>query len=150
MRGVTTSRCKDSVSISRGNHSFKFGGEISYEKIVHDTLLDNYGVFTFNGSRTTGNAYRGLPAGLPSTMTQDAPVRKTDNGAYLSFFAQDDFRVHPRVTLNLGLRYDLQFPLTRSLRTASWRSCPGEVYGRRRTLRKGCFSRAIGASAAGS
>ena len=45
-------------------------------------------------------------------MTQDAPVRKTDNGAYLSFFAQDDFRVHPRVTLNLGLRYDLQFPFT--------------------------------------
>ena len=37
---------KDSVSMSRGNHSFKFGGEVSYEKIVHDTLLDNYGVFS--------------------------------------------------------------------------------------------------------
>jgi hypothetical protein len=45
-------------------------------------------------------------------MTQDAPVRKTDNGAYLSAFAQDDFRVHSRVTLNLGVRYDLQFPFT--------------------------------------
>ena len=45
-------------------------------------------------------------------MTQDAPVRKTDNGAYFSAFAQDDFRIHPRVTLNLGLRYDLQFPFT--------------------------------------
>ena len=30
---------KDSLSMSRGNHSFKFGGEISYERIVHDTLL---------------------------------------------------------------------------------------------------------------
>jgi hypothetical protein len=102
---------KDSLTMTRENHSFKFGGEVSYEKIVHDTLLDNYGVFTFNGSKT-GNAYADFLLGLPATMTQDAPVRKLDNGAYISLFAQDDYRVHPRVTLNLGLRYDLQFPLT--------------------------------------
>lgn len=102
---------RDALSVSRGKHSFKFGGEVSYEKIVHDTLLDNYGVFAFNGSKT-GNAYADFLLGLPSTFTQDAPVRKTDNGAYLSFFVQDDFHVHPRLTLNLGLRYDLQFPFT--------------------------------------
>ena len=102
---------KDTLSIARGNHSFKLGGEVSYETIVHDTLLDNYGVFTFNGSKT-GNAYADFLLGLPATMTQDAPIRKTDNGWYLSLFAQDDWRVHPRVTLNLGLRYDLQFPFT--------------------------------------
>jgi hypothetical protein len=102
---------RDALSVSRGRHSFKFGGEVSYEKIVHDTLLDNYGVFAFNGSKT-GNAYADFLLGLPSTFTQDAPVRKTDNGAYLSFFVQDDFHVHPRLTLNLGLRYDLQFPFT--------------------------------------
>ena len=102
---------KDTVSMSRGNHSFKFGGEVSYEEIVHDTLLDNYGVFAFNASKT-GNAYADFLLGLPSTMTQDAPVRKTDNGAYISLFAQDDFRISSKVTLNLGLRYDLQFPYT--------------------------------------
>jgi hypothetical protein len=102
---------RDALSVSRGKHSFKFGGEVSYEKIVHDTLLDNYGVFAFNGSKT-GNAYADFLLGLPSTFTQDAPVRKTDNGAYLSFFVQDDFHVHRRLTLNLGLRYDLQFPFT--------------------------------------
>ena len=102
---------KDSISMSHGNHSFKFGGEISYEQIVHDTLLDNYGVFAFNASKT-GNAYADFLLGLPATMTQDAPIRKLDNGAYYSFFAQDDFRIHPRVTLNLGVRYDLQQPLT--------------------------------------
>ena len=102
---------KDTVSMSRGNHSFKFGGEVSYEEIVHDTLLDNYGVFAFNASKT-GNAYADFLLGLPATMTQDAPIRKTDNGAYISLFAQDDYRVHPRVTLNLGVRYDLQFPYT--------------------------------------
>src|SRR6185503_11215126 len=102
---------RDVLSQTRGNHSFKFGAEVSYESIVHDTLLDNYGVFAFNGSKT-GNAYADFLLGLPSTMTQDAPIRKTDKGWFVSLFAQDDFRIHPRVTLNLGLRYDVQFPFT--------------------------------------
>src|SRR4029078_12154249 len=102
---------KDSLSLSRGNHWLKIGGEVSYEKIVHDTLLDNYGVFLFNGSKT-GNAYADFLLGLPATMTQDAPVRKTDNGAYFSAFAQDDFRIHPPIRLNLGVRYDVQMPYT--------------------------------------
>jgi len=102
---------KDVLSVTKGKHSLKMGGDVSYEAIIHDTLLDNYGVFTFNGSKT-GNAYADFLLGLPATMTQDAPVRKTDNGIYLSAFAQDDFRMHPRVTLNLGVRYDLQFPYT--------------------------------------
>jgi hypothetical protein len=102
---------KDTLSLNRGNHAFRLGAEVSYESIVHDTLLDNYGVFAFNGSKS-GNAYADFLLGLPSTMTQDAPVRKVDQGWYLSVFAQDDWRIHPRLTLNLGLRYDLQFPLT--------------------------------------
>ena len=108
---------KDALSVTSGKHSLKFGGDVSYEGIVHDTLLDNYGTFGFNGTRTAvggapGNAYSDFLLGLPNSMSQDAPVRKTDNGAYISAFAQDDFRVHSRVTLNLGVRYDLQFPFT--------------------------------------
>jgi hypothetical protein len=102
---------RDNVILSKGNHSFRFGGEASYEKIVHDTLLDNYGLFTFNGSKT-GNAYADFLLGLPATMSQDAPIRKLDNGAYFSAYVQDDYRIHPRVTLNLGVRYDVQMPLT--------------------------------------
>jgi hypothetical protein len=102
---------KDTLSVVNGSHSFKFGGEVSYEKIVHDTLLDNYGVFAFNGTKT-GNAYADFLLGVPSSMSQDAPIRKTDNGWYVSLFAQDDWRIHKNVTLNLGLRYDLQFPFT--------------------------------------
>jgi hypothetical protein len=99
------------MSITRGSHSIKVGGEISYEKIIHDTLLDNYGVFSFNASKTN-NAYADFLLGLPATMTQDAPIRKIDSGAYYSLFVQDDYRIHPRVTLNLGLRYDVQPPYT--------------------------------------
>jgi hypothetical protein len=108
---------KDAISITKGKHALKTGADVSYEAIVHDTLLDNYGTFGFNGSKTAvggapGNAYADFLLGLPNSMTQDAPVRKTDNGSYISAFAQDDFRIHPRVTLNLGVRYDLQFPFT--------------------------------------
>ena len=102
---------RDNLILSKGDHSFRLGGEVSYEKIVHDTLLDNYGLFTFNGSKTT-NAYADFLLGLPATMSQDAPIRKLDNGAYFSAYLQDDYRIHPRVTLNLGVRYDVQMPLT--------------------------------------
>jgi len=47
----------------------------------------------------------------PSTMTQDAPVERRQRWVHQRF-AQDDFRIHSRVTLNLGLRYDVQFPFT--------------------------------------
>lgn len=100
---------KDAISLSHGRHAMKFGIDISYERIVHDTLLDNYGVFTFDGTKT-GNAYADFLLGVPARMTQDVPTRNIDSGSYISLFAQDDFRVHPRVTLNLGLRYDVQFP----------------------------------------
>jgi hypothetical protein len=108
---------KDALSVNKGKHALKMGADLSYEAIVHDTLLDNYGTFGFNGTKTAvggaaGNAYADFLLGLPNSMSQDAPVRKTDNGSYLSAFMQDDFRIHSRVTLNLGVRYDLQFPFT--------------------------------------
>ena len=102
---------KDALSMVRGNHSFKFGGEMSYETIVHDTLLDNYGVFSFNGSKT-GNAYADFLLGRPATMTQDAPISRSTTPRTWACYAQDDWRVHKHVTLNLGVRYDLQTPLT--------------------------------------
>ena len=82
--------------------------------MVHDTLLNNYGVFNFatNNPRGTKNATADFLLGLPSTMNQDSPTTKIDNEWYYALFFQDDFRVAPRLTLNLGVRYDLQMPIT--------------------------------------
>ncbi len=51
------------------------GGELSYNKTIQDTLLNNYGVFTFNNS-VTKNALADFMIGIPSAVTQDAPVTR--------------------------------------------------------------------------
>jgi hypothetical protein len=101
---------RDTLSRNRGRHALRVGGEFSYEDITLDTTLNNYGVFTFDGTKT-GNAFADFLTGQLRRFTQDAPVRKIDKGWYLGLFVQDDYRVHPRLTVNLGLRYDLQPPL---------------------------------------
>jgi len=108
--GSHLTQLRDTLSLNRGRHSVRVGGEFSYEAITHDTTLNNYGTFVFDGTRT-GNAFADFLTGQLRRFNQDAPVRKTDNGWYLGLFVQDDYRVHPRLTLNLGVRYDLQPPL---------------------------------------
>jgi hypothetical protein len=98
---------RDVLNLTRGKHSLKFGAEVSYEKMIHDTTLNNYGVFSFNGTRS-GNALADFLLGHPVTMNQDAPIVKTDNVWFFSGFAQDDWQVGSRLTINAGLRYDLQ------------------------------------------
>jgi hypothetical protein len=102
---------RDVFNWVRGSHSLKFGGEFSYNKTVQDTLLNNYGVFTFNNS-VTRNALADFMIGIPSAVTQDAPVTALWNSWYGAMFLQDDYRLGSRVTLNLGLRWDVQTPGT--------------------------------------
>src|SRR5215813_8466362 len=102
---------RDVFSWAKGRHALKFGGEVSLDKDIQQTLLNNYGVFTFNNS-VTKNALADFMIGIPSAITQDAPVTGYTNSWYTALFAQDDFRIHPRLTLNLGLRWDVQTPPT--------------------------------------
>ncbi len=112
--GSNLYQLRDIFSVITERHSLKIGGEAILEKMIHDTSLNNYGVFAFstNNSRGTKNATADFLLGLPNTMNQDSPSTKIDNGWYYGFFVQDDFRIHRRLTMNLGLRYDLQLPIT--------------------------------------
>jgi carboxypeptidase family protein len=102
---------RDVFSWTRGAHALKLGGELSYNKTVQDTLLNNYGVLTFNNS-VTRNALADFLIGIPSQMTQDAPITALWNSWYGAAFVQDDYRLNGRMTLNLGLRWDVQTPGT--------------------------------------
>jgi hypothetical protein len=102
---------RDVFSWTSGPHALKLGGELSYNKTVQDTLLNNYGVFTFNSSATR-NALADFLIGIPSAVTQDAPVTALWNSWYGAAFLQDDYRINGRTTLNLGLRWDVQTPGT--------------------------------------
>lgn len=99
-------------SWNKGRHSIKVGGEFSLNKDIQDTLLNNYGVFTFSGAGATNNALANFLIGIPTGVTQDAPVTAYTNTWYSALFIQDDFRLNSRITLNMGLRWDVQTPPT--------------------------------------
>ena len=112
--GSNQYQLRDVFSISTTKHSIRVGGEAILEKMVHDTLLNNYGTFTFTTTnpRGTKNATADFLLGLAATMNQDAPTTKINNDWYWALYVQDDYRVTPRLTLNLGVRWDVQTPIT--------------------------------------
>jgi len=105
---------REMVSKSKGKHSLNFGGEMSLEKDPIAGNLYNFGVFNFASSAptSTGNALSDFVTGQVNTMEQDTPYHSVTSAWYYALFAQDTYRILPRLTLNLGLRYDLQLSPT--------------------------------------
>ncbi|MDE1163366.1 MAG: carboxypeptidase regulatory-like domain-containing protein [Acidobacteriaceae bacterium] len=99
---------------NKGSHSLSIGGEASLNKDVQQTDLNNYGTFTFTSSTSarTGNAMADFLLGRANAQTQDAPVTAIDNSFYYALFLQDDWRATRRLTINAGLRWDVQTPPT--------------------------------------
>jgi len=66
---------RDVFSRTNGRHTLKLGAEAALDKDIQQTLLNNYGVLTFNGGATKAkNALADFELGIPSTVSQDAPV----------------------------------------------------------------------------
>ena len=60
----------------------------------------------------TGNGFSDCLLGIPDAAGQDKPVAPSTNSWTTSFFVQDDWPITRRLTLNLGLRWDIQTPPT--------------------------------------
>ncbi len=100
----------DEFTYLSGRHSFKLGLDFRHERMKIAFINRPNGDLTFSGG-ITGNAAAdfllGLPAQARATTTQ---AIQNGQGSLYSLFAQDELRLSPRLTLNLGLRYELPIP----------------------------------------
>lgn len=119
----------DNVTFTTGNHTFKFGGDFLRTNDVLDNLFQEGGVYAYSNINdfivdytnwTTNGALR-TAARVCSTSTRLAGQCYTSNYAQglgqprfefhttdLAYYVQDDWRWSPRLTINLGLRYEVE------------------------------------------
>lgn len=97
----------DNVSWAIGRHVVKFGGEQrTYGRYDARVSNDNFGNFSFNGN-WSGNAYADFMLGLPLSSTRLNPiVNRKQTSKELGVFITDTFKVTPKLTLDVGLRWD--------------------------------------------
>lgn len=108
----------ESLQWTRGRHAFKFGAE--YRKGANDEIRDrgSAGVFTFSplitdrpgASATTGNSLASFLLGEVNAASIQVSDKIPSRASYLALYAQDDWRVSDRLTINAGLRWEVEFP----------------------------------------
>jgi Carboxypeptidase regulatory-like domain len=109
----------DNLTWTKAKHSFKFGVDFKRLSDHDDNVFGNYrsGWYVFNGSSNVGSAigdpYTAFLLGYPDyTSVSSTNNPKMDGLGYAwAFYGQDDWKITPSLTLNLGLRYELHPPL---------------------------------------
>ena len=109
---VTTSdfySLRDMVTMTKGRHSLIYGGELALDKGMFSGNLYNYGNFSYSSSAptTTGNALADFYTGMLSSMEQDTPYQTLTSAWHTGLFLQDNYKITPRLTANLGIRWDI-------------------------------------------
>jgi Carboxypeptidase regulatory-like domain len=115
-----TFQFSDNYSKIIGNHSLKFGGDVRYQKFDQLLYFDVNGDLDFESSATSlgGNdlgysdAYPNYLLGLGNGFFQGSAQHELVRSTSLYLFAQDSWKIKPNVTLNYGLRWEMNTPLT--------------------------------------
>ncbi len=114
-----------------GSHGWAFGGELRKEQDNNDLLGGARPLYTFGGLFNFAN-------GTPLFYQIDADPRtggppdtqRHFRAHTLAFFAQDDWKYKPNLTINLGLRWEYAGPLRQmikiSMRTTIWAACSSD------------------------
>ena len=102
---------RDVFTLSAGPHTLNIGGEFSLEKDAVQGNLYNFGIFNFQTSgptSTKNNPMADFVAGLVASMEQDTPYHSLTSYFFGAGFIQDAWKITPRLTANIGLRYDIE------------------------------------------
>lgn len=111
------------ITQTSGDHALRYGLEYLLQQQGAGTLSNGAGNFAFGTNWTTQNpdatAFTGDGSSIASFLLGMPTGGSIGNNAtnyfsqpYMALYTQDDWRVTPRLTLNIGLRWDYQFPLT--------------------------------------
>jgi len=116
----------DTISWSRGTHLLKFGADINHVNDIENNLFSGAGAYSYNTRADYISDYITATNGLGpvcalsnatmkgalpcfNSFTQEVgPTTYTFSTNDLAFFVQDDWRVHPHFTVNIGLRYETE------------------------------------------
>jgi hypothetical protein len=106
----------DDLTWVHGHHSFKFGAYYSpyqnntlYDFIV-DGIFSFYGLTDADGNIGPGTGFAEFLAGIPDNYEQFGSAHSNIRSKSSSFYAQDEWRILPQLTLNYGLRYEYATP----------------------------------------
>ncbi len=113
---------KGSLLRVQGNHSLKTG--VDYRVYQRNTNSKGFpgGTFSFNNSFTratntttaqqSGLAFAAFLLGFPSSGSVDTNDSFAEQNKFIGVFFQDDWRIIPKLTLNIGLRYEYEGPIS--------------------------------------
>lgn len=99
----------DSVSIQAGRHFVRSGFELRLKDNTFIDITRRTPAYSFQG-RYSNDGMADLLLGLPEAVQLNTVPEVNQLQRALSFFAQDDFKVSPRLTVNLGMRYEYTTP----------------------------------------
>lgn len=130
-----TLQWSDNFSKVIGSHSFKFGGDIRSQRFDQRLYFDISGQYLYFGGGPNDpgfdNLFPNYLLGLPDQYLQGSAQDELVRSKSVYLFAQDSWKIKPTVTLNYGLRWELNTPLADAgRRVQTFR--PGEtskVYG---------------------
>jgi hypothetical protein len=108
----------DSLTKVAGTHTIKVGGDVRRQRFDQTLYFDVNGEFFYAGSGPNSvvgpnatNFYPDFLMGLPDSYGQGSAQVENVRSTALYLFAQDSWKIKPNVTLNYGLRWELNTPI---------------------------------------
>jgi hypothetical protein len=114
----------------KGGHQFGFGFDFRKEQFNSTNNQQSNGQITFNGN-TTGDALADLMIGRMSTFVAGNALSDYMRQTVFAFYAQDTWRVTPRLTVNLGVRWEPELPADDKQNRGNQFSLPDYLAGRK-------------------